>query len=59
MTWPVVPAVGLAPRGKRQVVLRIRFRGLTEEFVELVPRSFTELYIHSAVRRLIDEAWPS
>jgi hypothetical protein len=58
-TVQVFRAAGLAPRGKRQVVLRIRFRGITEDFVELVPRSFTELHIHSAVRRLIDEAWPS
>jgi len=59
-TVQVFPAVGaIAPRGKRQVLLQIRFRGMTEDFIELVPRSFTEVFIHRTVRRLIDEAWPS
>lgn len=57
-TVQVFPAAGVAPRGKRQVVLRIRFRGTTEDFLELVPRSFTELFIHTAVHRLVGEAWP-
>jgi hypothetical protein len=59
-TVQVFPVAGaIAPRGKRQVLLRIRFRGITEDLVELVPRSFTEVFIHTAVRRLIGEAWPS
>jgi hypothetical protein len=58
-TVQVFTAAGLAPRGKRQVLLRIRFRGMTEDFVEMVPRSFTEVFIHTAVRRLISEAWPT
>ena len=45
-------------RGKRQVVLRIRYRGRTEDVVELVPRAFTEPAVHTIVRRLIAEQWP-
>ena len=52
-------ADAIAPRGKRQVLLRIRFRRITEDFVELVPRSFTEVFIHRTVRRLIGETWPN
>lgn len=58
-TVQVFAAAGVAPRGKREALLRIRFRGITEDFVEFVPRSFTEPYIHTAARRLIADAWPS
>ena len=52
MTWS-------GTRGKRHVLLRIRYRGKTEDFVEEVPRAFTEIYIRTVVRRLIAEYWPS
>ena len=48
-----------APRGKRQVMLRVRYRRRTADFVEVVPRSFTEPFLHTLVRRLIDERWPA
>jgi hypothetical protein len=34
-TVQVFAAAGVAPRGERQVLLRIRFRGITEDFVGL------------------------
>jgi hypothetical protein len=46
-------------RGKQQVLLRVRYRGRTEDFVEMVPRSFTELAVHTIVRRLISDRWPT
>jgi hypothetical protein len=59
-TVQVFPAVaGAAKRGKRRVLLRVRYRGKTQDFVEEVPRSYTELYIRTVVRRLIAEYWPS
>jgi hypothetical protein len=45
------------PRGKRQVRLRIRYRGRTEDVVKMVPRSFTEPLVHRAARQLIAERW--
>jgi hypothetical protein len=58
-TVQVMPAADVAPRGKQHVVLRIRFRGITEDFSELIPRSFTEGFIHTRVRLLIADTWPS
>jgi hypothetical protein len=57
-TVQVIPAADVAPRGKQHVVLRIRFRGITEDFNELTPRAFTEKFIHTALRRLIATTWP-
>jgi hypothetical protein len=58
-TVQVLPTEGAVPRGKRKVLLRIRYQGRTEDFVETVPRAFTELYIRTVVRRLIAEYWPT
>jgi hypothetical protein len=59
-TVQVLPAVaGAAPKGKRNVLLRIRFREQTHDFIEQVPRSYSEVYIRDVVRRLIAEYWPS
>ena len=58
-TVQVLPTADVAPRGKRHVVLRIRFRGATEDFVELIPRTLTEAFIHTTVRGLIADTWPS
>jgi hypothetical protein len=59
-TVQVLPMeTGAVPKGKRQVLLRIRFRGTTQDVVEEVPRHFTELYVRNMVRRLIAEYWPS
>jgi hypothetical protein len=59
-TVQVFPAVaGAAKRGKRHLLLRVRYRGKTQDFVEEVPRSYTELYIRTVGRRLIAEYWPS
>jgi hypothetical protein len=58
-TVQVLGVEGVAvSKGKRQVLLRIRFRGKTQDFVEEVPRQFTELYVRTVVRRLIAEYWP-
>ena len=59
-TVVVIPTETLgAPRGKRRVVLRTRYRGRTEDFVELVSRTFTERSVHTLVRRLIAQEWHS
>ncbi len=59
-TVQVLPLdVGAVPKGKRQVLLRIRFRGKTQDVVEEVPRHFTELYVRKMVRRVIAEYWPT
>ena len=55
-TVQVLPS-GTAEGTRREVVPRVRFRGRTENFPEVVPRSFTETYIHDVVHRLLDKHW--
>lgn len=55
-TVQVLPA-GNVEATQRAVVLRVRFRGRTENFPEIIPRSFTEAYIHEVVHRLLAKHW--
>jgi len=55
-TVQVLPS-GATAATRREVVLRIRFRGRTENFPEVVPPSFTETYIHDVVHRLLAKHW--